>query len=352
MLVTVNTSREHPRTTCQSDNHHYRAWIISTDFFMEGFQAQQGREKLLRRRNDKNDANNKQQVTAQARKAPSNAFARDTHVGLLDGSSGCTRSHITTGLVHPETRQRDLSSHKEEHGQKEVLSSTGEKSGRKEVLKTAFARRLHELAAEMVVDARPGLGEDDLRWKTTQLSNQVGLRRRNINEEAACKQRTMDNWAIYQRVADLLVRVQSIVSKSREKMAKGNLDIRITKLEVERGRAGFVKSKQPGTIVLEQKFTDDVKSKISKLGSQKNLSKEKSTKENCGSYPASLRTSADGVQKKGESSTSFGKRVSQKTLRLSTGAPERSARKVELECRDQTRTKATFSSITHISYFV
>ena len=88
-----------------------------------------------------------------------------------------------------------------------------------------------------------------------------------------------------------------------------------------------------------------------KLGSQKNLSKEKSTKENCGSYPASLtlRRSADGVQKKGESSTSFGKRVSQKTLRLSTGAPERSAREAELECRDQTQTKATFSSIIHTS---
>ena len=263
---------------------------------MEGFQAQQEREKLLRRRTDKNDANNKQQVTAQARKAPSYALARDTHEDLLDGSSGCTRSHITTGLV-----PSDLSSHNKESKQREALTSPEER-GQREVLKTAFARRLHELAAEMVVDAtRPGLGEDHLRWKTTQLSNQGGLRRRNLNEEAACKQRTMDNWAIYQRVADLLVRVQSTVSKSREKMAKGNLDIRITKLEVERGRVGFVKSKQPGTVVLEQKFTDDMKSKISKLGSQKNLSKEKSTKENCGS---------------------------------------------------QTRTKATLSSITHISYFV
>ena len=162
----------------------------------------------------------------------------------------------------------------------------------------------------------------------------------------------MDNWAIYQRVADLLVRVQSTVSRSREKMAKGNLDIRITKLEVERGRVGFVKSKQPGTVVLEQKFTDDMKSKVSKLGSQKNLSKEKSAKESCGSHPASLRTCVDGVQKKGKSSTSFGKRVSQKTSWLSTGTPERSARKVELECRDQTQTKATFSSIIHTSYFV
>ena len=158
----------------------------------------------------------------------------------------------------------------------------------------------------------------------------------------------MDNWAIYQRVADLLVRVQSTVSKSREKMAKGNLDIRITKLEVERGRVGFVKSKQPGTVVLEQKFTDDMKSKVSKLGSQKNLSKEKSAKEKCGSHSACV----DGVQKKVESSTSFGKRVSQKTSWLSTGTPERSARKVELECRDQTQTKATFSSIIHTSYFV
>ena len=163
----------------------------------------------------------------------------------------------------------------------------------------------------------------------------------------------MDNWAIYQRVADLLVRVQSTVSRSREKMAKGNLDIRITKLEVERGRVGFVQSKQPGTVVLEQKFTDDMKSEISKLGSQKTFSKDKSAKEKCGSHPASLRTCADGVQKKVESSTSFGKRVSQKTSWLSTGTPERSARKVELECRDQTQTKATFSSsIIHTSYFV
>ena len=315
---------------------------------MEGFQAQQERDKLLRRRNDKNYVNNKQQVTAQARKA----LARDTHEDLLDGSSGCTRSHITTGLVPSETGQRDLSSHNKESKQREALTSS-EEPGQREVLKTAFARRLHELAAEMVVDAtRPGLGEDHLRWKTTQLSDQGGLRRRNLIEEAACKQRTMDNWAIYQRVADLLVRVQSTVSKSREKMAKGNLDIRITKLEVERGRVGFVKSKQPGTVVLEQKFTNDMKSKVSKLGSQKNLSKEKSAKENCGSHPASLRTCVDGVQKKGESSTSFGKRVSQKTLRLSTGTPERSARKVELECRDQTQTKATFSSIIHTSYFV
>ena len=317
---------------------------------MEGFQAQQGREKLLRRRNDKNDANNKQQVTAQARKTPSYALAtaRDTHEDLLERSSGCTRSHISTGLVPSETGQRDLSSHKESK-QREALTSSGE-PGQKEVLKTAFARRLHELAAVMVVDAtRPGLGEDDLRWKTTQLSNQGGLRRRNLNEEAGWKQRTMDNWAIYQRVADLLVRVQSIVSKSREKMAKGNLDIRITKLEVVRGREGFVKSKQPGTIVLEQKFTDNMKSKISKLGSQENLLQEKSKKEKCGSHPASLRTCVDGVQKKGESPTSFGKRVSQKTLRLSTGPPERSARKVKLECRDQTQTKATFSSIIHTS---
>ena len=244
---------------------------------MEGFQAQKEREKLLRRRNDKNDANNKQQVTAQARKAPSYALARDTHEDLLERSSGCTRSHITTGLVPSETGQRDLSSHKESK-QREALTSSGE-PGQKEVLKTAFARRLHELAAVMVVDAtRPGLGEDDLRWKTTQLSNQGGLRRRNLNEEAGWKQRTMDNWAIYQRVAGLLVRVQTIVSKSREKMAKGNLDIRIIKLEVERGREGFVKSKQPGTIVLEQKFTDNMKSKISKLGSQENLSQEKSAK--------------------------------------------------------------------------
>ena len=108
---------------------------------MEGFQAQQEREKLLRRRTDKKDANNKQQVTAQARKAPSYALARDTHEDLLERSSGCTRSHITTGLVPSETGQRDLSSHNkeskqrealaspEEPGQKEVLKFTGEKSG-------------------------------------------------------------------------------------------------------------------------------------------------------------------------------------------------------------------------------
>ena len=60
----------------------------------------------------------------------------------------------------------------------------------------------------------------------------------SLKGEADCVERTLDNWVIYQRVAALVMGARSTLIKSRERIAKDNLEGRILRVE-QRGKQCF-----------------------------------------------------------------------------------------------------------------
>ena len=156
-------------------------------------------------------------------------------------------------------------------------------SSKRENMETAFAERLQELAAVMAMDARSsggGVKEDKEKGeeleqgekKEEEKQRGVAAGSFHVDEKMRRrKERTLNNWVIYQRVAALVMGARSTVIKSRERIAKENLEGRI--LRLEKREQEKTKSKADTT---EEKFCE-TKFCVKKSRPNLNLLKEKSS---------------------------------------------------------------------------
>ena len=167
-------------------------------------------------------------------------------------------------------------------------------SSKRENMETAFAERLQELAAVMAMDARSsggGVKEDKEKGeeleqgekKEEEKQRWVAAGSFHVDEKMRRrKERTLNNWVIYQRVAALVMGARSTVIKSRERIAKENLEGRILRLEKRgQGKADATKAGQGNAKVKSKAYAPEEKFSEIKLAVQKahpnmNLLKEKS----------------------------------------------------------------------------
>ena len=173
-------------------------------------------------------------------------------------------------------------------------------TGKRENIETAFAERLQELAAVMAMGARKSGGRGGVEEEKQEEEEQEKEKQeqgwavpdgsfhadeKGKKREADCMEKTLNNWVIYQRVATLVIGAKSTVIKSKERIAKDNLEGRILRLE---GR-GRKESKGDATRA-EKKFSE-MKFGVSKPNHDMKLSKEK-LQNNCSPRQASLRAKA------------------------------------------------------------
>ena len=134
-------------------------------------------------------------------------------------------------------------------------------SAKRENMETAFAHRLHELAAVMAMDARiseGGVKEEQEQQELKQgQEGQDWVTAGSFHVDEKRRERTLNNWVIYQRVATLVMGAKSTVMKSRERIGKDNLEGRI--LRLEEGKAANArqdKAKAKSKAGAQEKFSE------------------------------------------------------------------------------------------------
>ena len=178
------------------------------------------------------------------------------------------------------------------------------KSAKRENMETAFAQRLHELAAVMAMDAKISEGgvKEEQELKQEQ-EGQEWVTAGSFHVDEKRRERTLNNWVIYQRVATLVMGAKSTVMKSRERIAKDNLEGRILRLEEGKAaKAREDKAKAKSKADAAEEKLSEMKFGVSKPHLNIYLSKKKTHKSSSQRPPrVSKRTSvaSDPSEKRG-----------------------------------------------------
>ena len=175
------------------------------------------------------------------------------------------------------------------------------KSAKRENMETAFAHRLHELAAVMAMDAR--ISEGGVKEEQEEQERQGWVTAGSFHVDEKRRERTLNNWVIYQRVATLVMGAKSTVMKSRERIAKDDLEGRILRLEESKAaNAREDKAKAKSKADAAEEKLSEMKFGVSKPHLNIYLSKKKTHKSSSQRPPrVSKRTyvASDPSEKRG-----------------------------------------------------
>ena len=180
-------------------------------------------------------------------------------------------------------------------------------SAKRENMETAFAHRLHELAAVMAMDARISEGgvkeEQEEQELKQEQEGQEWVTAGSFHVDEKRRERTLNNWVIYQRVATLVMGAKSTVMKSRERIVKDDLEGRILRLEESKAaNAREDKAKAKSKADAAEEKLSEMKFGVSKPHLNIYLSKKKTHKSSSQRPPRfSKRTSvaSDPREKRG-----------------------------------------------------
>ena len=223
-------------------------------------------------------------VTLCERKEKGEKMKREVKSGVGLGSGNSPPSSLPLAAT---SRFARIEKHHKPSG-RHLSSRPPLESAKRENMETAFAHRLHELAAVMAMDARiseGGVKEEQEQQELKQgQEGQDWVTAGSFHVDEKRRERTLNNWVIYQRVATLVMGAKSTVIRSKERIAKDDLEGRILRLE-KRGesKAADAKAKQDKAKdkskadAVEEKFSGK-KFDVTKPHLNINLSKKKAHK--------------------------------------------------------------------------